>query len=458
MNRKGQITMNVLKRKLVFVQLMAVFCMVALNLSPQMIRAQEQYYVSDITDTIELAQSVSSSIQSGQQEVYWLELDKAKEILFEMDAILSENTQEDVDATIRIIKAEEKQNEEGTFFQAAGTIFQENMSFDEELSYQAKIKRKLEKASYLVIIENQTERFDIDVDVSCREAVSNTTNLRIPSNSILTKGSKKKLEVTSVKPEGKLKGVTWSSSNTSIARVDRTGKVTARQYGKANIRVKLSNGNTYVCSVAVEDPKLSQSSMVLLKGESGKIAVTKNYNKVFYTSGNKRIADVNASGMIYAKGKGTARIIATVGNRKLVCKVKVETPKLNVTKAAITAGKTKNLRVKGTAQRVFWSSSDTSVATVSQNGKVRTKKAGTATITAQIAGKKIAHCVVVVKAKKVIIKQKRKQQSNAGGTVYVTQYGTKYHRAGCRYLWNSRIPISLSEARRSGYDACSVCF
>jgi endonuclease YncB( thermonuclease family) len=40
--------------------------------------------------------------------------------------------------------------------------------------------------------------------------------------------------------------------------------------------------------------------------------------------------------------------------------------------------------------------------------------------------------------------------------VYVTRTGDKYHRAGCRYLSRSQIPISLDEAK-SSYDACSVC-
>lgn len=42
-------------------------------------------------------------------------------------------------------------------------------------------------------------------------------------------------------------------------------------------------------------------------------------------------------------------------------------------------------------------------------------------------------------------------------TVYVTNTGSKYHSAGCRYLKKSQIPMSLSEAKRQGYTACSVC-
>jgi competence protein ComEC len=40
--------------------------------------------------------------------------------------------------------------------------------------------------------------------------------------------------------------------------------------------------------------------------------------------------------------------------------------------------------------------------------------------------------------------------------VYVTKTGECYHRAGCRYLSSSRIPIALRDARGS-YRPCSVC-
>jgi len=42
-------------------------------------------------------------------------------------------------------------------------------------------------------------------------------------------------------------------------------------------------------------------------------------------------------------------------------------------------------------------------------------------------------------------------------TVYITSTGAKYHRAGCRYLSRSCIPISKAEAIRRGYTPCSVC-
>ena len=41
--------------------------------------------------------------------------------------------------------------------------------------------------------------------------------------------------------------------------------------------------------------------------------------------------------------------------------------------------------------------------------------------------------------------------------VYITNSGSKYHAAGCRYLRKSKIEISLSDAQAQGYEPCSVC-
>lgn len=42
-------------------------------------------------------------------------------------------------------------------------------------------------------------------------------------------------------------------------------------------------------------------------------------------------------------------------------------------------------------------------------------------------------------------------------TVYVTDTGSKYHRAGCSYLRSSSHPIDINKAIQSGYSPCSRC-
>ena len=42
-------------------------------------------------------------------------------------------------------------------------------------------------------------------------------------------------------------------------------------------------------------------------------------------------------------------------------------------------------------------------------------------------------------------------------TVYITDTGSKYHRAGCQYLRRSSHAITKSNAISRGYGACSRC-
>lgn len=71
--------------------------------------------------------------------------------------------------------------------------------------------------------------------------------------------------------------------------------------------------------------------------------------------------------------------------------------KLNKTKITLVAGKSANLKVSGTNKKVKWSTSEKTIVTVSQEGKVTGKNAGTATITAKV-GKQSLQCKVTVRA------------------------------------------------------------
>lgn len=73
--------------------------------------------------------------------------------------------------------------------------------------------------------------------------------------------------------------------------------------------------------------------------------------------------------------------------------------RLNKKTASVLTGKTIKLSVSGTKKKVRWSSSNTSIAVVS-NGKVTGKKPGKAVIAATVAGKKLKCTVKVLYNKK----------------------------------------------------------
>lgn len=70
--------------------------------------------------------------------------------------------------------------------------------------------------------------------------------------------------------------------------------------------------------------------------------------------------------------------------------------KLNKSKATLEVGDTLKLKVKGTSQKVKWSSNKKAVATVSKKGVVKAKKKGSAKITAKVGKQKLV-CKVTVK-------------------------------------------------------------
>lgn len=53
--------------------------------------------------------------------------------------------------------------------------------------------------------------------------------------------------------------------------------------------------------------------------------------------------------------------------------------------------------------------------------------------------------------------KKEKEVKTSSIIVYITETGKKYHREGCKYLEESKIPISLEEAKRQGYKPCKIC-
>lgn len=138
------------------------------------------------------------------------------------------------------------------------------------------------------------------------------------------------------------KSVTWASSNESVATVSANGKVTAVAEGAATITVKTADGGfTKTCTVTVT-PGTTQPLPVT--------AVTLDKEKLALEVG------------------GEATLVATV------------TPD------------------NADDKTVTWTSSDSNIASVDENGKVTAVAAGTATITAT-AGNQTATCEVTVTEK-----------------------------------------------------------
>ena len=84
--------------------------------------------------------------------------------------------------------------------------------------------------------------------------VSEPTSVSLNKTSLTLDVGKSYTLTKTVSPLNAVTSYTWSSSNTSVATVDKNGKVTAKKAGTATITVKTSNGKTATCKVTVNLP------------------------------------------------------------------------------------------------------------------------------------------------------------------------------------------------------------
>jgi uncharacterized protein YjdB len=255
------------------------------------------------------------------------------------------------------------------------------------------------------------------------------TGVQIGSSSLaLEPGETANLTATVLPSNATDKSVSWSSSNTGVATVDNNGKVTAVAAGSAVITVTTTDGGkTATCTVTVANPAVPVQSVSLNKtelslnvGESETLMATvlpenADNKAVTWSSGNTAVATVDASGKVTAVAAGSAVITVTTtdGGKTATCTVTVVNPavpvqsvSLNETELSLNVGESATLTAtvlpsNATDKGVSWSSSNTGVATVDNNGKVTAVAAGSSVITVTTTdGGKTATCTVTVIADK----------------------------------------------------------
>ena len=97
---------------------------------------------------------------------------------------------------------------------------------------------------------SKTATCKVTVTVPVTSVKMNKTSLS------LEKGTTSTLTATVSPSNASNKKVTWTSSNTKVATVDKNGKVTAKAAGTATITVKTADGNkTATCKITVKETK-----------------------------------------------------------------------------------------------------------------------------------------------------------------------------------------------------------
>ena len=286
---------------------------------------------------------------------------------------------------------------------------------------------------------NNGKTATVKVSVIKNPDIVDATGITVsPSSLTLTAGGTDTLTATVTPSNATDKTVTWTSSNTGVATVSN-GTVTAVAEGTATITAKTSNGKTATATVTVEGKKMTyidngvyfekpsgwgSTINAYIYGGASETQITGTWPgkamkevgdgiyayefttdltnvKVIFNDGSNQAPASQQPGFEF-KNKG---YYTTAGFQKIVepqQDVAVTSVSVSPTSASVKAGATTTLSAtvspsNATNKAVTWTSSNTSVATVS-NGVVTGVAKGTATITATSNNGKTAKATITVTA------------------------------------------------------------
>lgn len=202
-------------------------------------------------------------------------------------------------------------------------------------------------------------------------------------------------------------GITYAISPNSrdagcVTLNPTTGELSGARKGSCVITATTYNGKTATLpvTVAAAPTAISLSDQTLNLGATGTYTLQANLtipagetecaSTLTWTTSNKKVATVDANGVVTAHKKGTSVITATtVTGLKAACKVIVyKAPghiSLSPANAALKVGETGQYKVtfpKGTGGAVTFTSSNPAVAAIDATGKVTALAIGDVTITA----------------------------------------------------------------------------
>lgn len=224
------------------------------------------------------------------------------------------------------------------------------------------------------------------------------------------------------------------TSDEKIATVTEQGEVTGVANGNAKITFYTENGRFATCNVnVVTSPtsiSLDKTSISLDKDSSTyqltaviEPSTSNIKTELTWKSSNTNVATVSKNGLVTGKTTGTAQITVETGNGKTAtCNVDVKidqtepekpiqiTLNKNTTTIDLSTTVTEKLvATTNSTEKLTWNSSNTNVATVSDDGLVTGKANGETTITVSTETGESATCEVTV------------QTSATGITINITE-------------------------------------
>ena len=195
-------------------------------------------------------------------------------------------------------------------------------------------------------------------------------------------------------------------------------------------------------------------------------------NSVEWSSDNESVATVDNNGRVTSKGNGKAVITVKTKDQEktATCEVTVSVPvssiSLNKTSLTLIEGEEETLVVtinpSNAADKIIkWTSSDTSVAAVDENGKVTAVSKGTATIKAEVndgSGKYATCSVNVYRVEPLVavdLGLSIKWANENIGARWPEDYGDYYAWGEVEPYYSSQDPLTWKDGKTAGYNWAS---
>lgn len=214
----------------------------------------------------------------------------------------------------------------------------------------------------------------------------------------------------------------YSSHDPSVVAVDGDGCYQALQMGSSEVSIQgySSSGMLLFYATCTIQVSVDMSGVTLEKnnltgylcGESqfseniqilSSIVLNEENSEFTYSSTNPDMSvgcSLKDNVLIIESGSEGKTVLRVTINGK-VFEVPITITRLEITKRSYVGskGKTFHLRIKGTREKVVWSSSNPKVVKAAGSGNVRMRRNGNAVITAEVAGHKLGCAVSVISPK-----------------------------------------------------------
>ena len=148
-------------------------------------------------------------------------------------------------------------------------------------------------------------------------------------------------------------------------------------------------------NISATNVSLNKTELTLKKGETATLVASitpENFtDTISWRSTDTKVATVTDAGLVKGVAVGTAKIKVTVGSASALCTVNVIQPvtSISLNRTSLTMDALDTYQLTATAspatavnREITWSSSDSAIASVDENGLVTAHKKGTATIKA----------------------------------------------------------------------------